>query len=98
MRREAFEEVGPFDEALQTGTPAGETYAERVRDAGYRVAQVEELFVHRFGQSAAERLDRAAEPATPTPADEEVEAAVGSTAAADADDAIDAGFGDGGAG
>jgi ATP-binding cassette, subfamily B, bacterial len=94
MRREVFEDVGPFDESLETETAAGETYAERVRDAGYRVVQVEELFVHRFGKSAAERLDRAVEPATPTPA-EEVGATIGTTAAAD--DAIDAGFGDGGA-
>jgi GT2 family glycosyltransferase len=98
MRREVFEEVGQFDETFEAGSSTSETYAERVRGAGYRVVQVEELFVHRFGQSAAERLDRAAEPAVSPPLTEEGEAAAAGSLVADGGESADAGFADGGAG
>jgi ATP-binding cassette, subfamily B, bacterial len=97
MRRDVFQEVGPFDETLNGGTPPGETYAGRVRDAGYRVVQVEELFVHRFGEALAERVNRAAEPATPTPAAEEAEATIAGSLASDVGQPADGGFVDGGA-
>jgi GT2 family glycosyltransferase len=98
MRRDVFQEVGRFDETPNGGTPPGETYARRVRDAGYRVVHVEELYVHQFGEALAERVDRAAEPATPTPADEEAEATIAGSLASDVGQPADAGFADGGAG
>jgi ATP-binding cassette subfamily B protein len=97
MRCEVFEEVGQFDETLDAGTSASESYAERVRDAEYRVVHVEELFVHRFGESAAERLDRTAEPAVAPPLTEEAEAAAAGSLVADVGESADGGVGDGGA-
>jgi ATP-binding cassette, subfamily B, bacterial len=97
MRRDVFEAVGPFDETVDPESPAGESSVERLRDAGYRVVQVEELFVHRFGEACAERMDRTAEPAVAPPLTEEAEAAAAGSLVADVGESADGGFGDGGA-
>jgi GT2 family glycosyltransferase len=55
LRREVLETVGQFDERTERGTFVD--YVRRVRDAGYRVVYVEELFVHRFGEILSESLD-----------------------------------------
>jgi ATP-binding cassette, subfamily B, bacterial len=47
IRRDVLKTVGQFDESAGGG--AFEDYARRVREAGFRVVYVEELFVHRFG-------------------------------------------------
>ncbi len=56
LRREVFESVGEFDEAYELGMFDND-YARRVRDAGYRVARTNDVFVHRFGEARLESLE-----------------------------------------
>ena len=56
MRRDVFERVGPLDEQFEVGMFEDDDYARRVRQAGYKIICVEDVFVHHFGQAALGEL------------------------------------------
>lgn len=56
MRRDVFERVGPLDEQFEIGMFEDDDYARRVRQAGYKIICVEDVFVHHFGQAALGEL------------------------------------------
>jgi ATP-binding cassette, subfamily B, bacterial len=62
VRREVLETAGLFDERFETGS-LEEGFTRRVRDAGYRVVYVEELFVHHFGEASLPSIDDRTDPA-----------------------------------
>lgn len=56
MRRDAFERIGPLDEGFTVGMFEDDDYANRARQAGFRVVCTEESFVHHAGQAAFKKL------------------------------------------
>jgi GT2 family glycosyltransferase/2-polyprenyl-3-methyl-5-hydroxy-6-metoxy-1,4-benzoquinol methylase/glycosyltransferase involved in cell wall biosynthesis len=56
MRRDAFERIGPLDEGFAVGMFEDDDYANRARQAGYRVVCTEESFVHHAGQASFKKL------------------------------------------
>jgi GT2 family glycosyltransferase len=56
MRRDAFEKIGLLDEGFTVGMFEDDDYANRAREAGYRVVCTEESFVHHVGQAAFKKL------------------------------------------
>jgi ATP-binding cassette subfamily B protein len=56
LRHEVFEAVGPFDERFEAGMFDND-YARRVREAGFRVTCARDVFVHRFGDAWAGKVD-----------------------------------------
>ncbi len=51
IRRSVFEEVGPFDETLETEVRAAADYANRVRAGGYKVVGAQDIFIHLWSAS-----------------------------------------------
>ena len=48
--------MGPLDERFEIGMFEDDDYMHRVRDAGYRVACANDLFVHHFGEASLGEL------------------------------------------
>ena len=56
LRREAFEEIGPLDEAFGVGTLEDDDYSMRARRAGRRLLCAEDVLVHHFGEGSFGKL------------------------------------------
>ena len=56
LRRDTFARVGPLDELFEIGMFEDDDYARRVRQAGYDIRCVENVFVHHFGQASLGEL------------------------------------------
>src|ERR1044072_7394721 len=56
LRAEAFEEIGPLDEAFGVGTLEDDDYSMRARRAGRRPLCAEAVLVHHFGEGSFGKL------------------------------------------
>lgn len=56
FRREILDKVGFLDEEFGIGMFEDDDYAQRIRQAGYRVICAEDVFVHHFGSASFSKL------------------------------------------
>jgi O-antigen biosynthesis protein len=56
MKREVFENVGQLDSGYQVGMFEDDDYCERVLNAGYQLAIVEDAFVYHHGSASFKKL------------------------------------------
>ena len=56
FRREILESVGSLDESFGVGMFEDDDYAQRVRQAGYRVVCADDIFVHHYGRASFSKL------------------------------------------
>jgi GT2 family glycosyltransferase len=56
VRRDVLERVGVLDEGFGLGMFEDDDYVMRVRQAGYRVACAQDVFVHHFGQATLGKM------------------------------------------
>ena len=57
IRRRVWGEIGPLDERFKIGMFEDDDYSRRVRQAGYRIAAAEDIFVHHFGGGSFKALE-----------------------------------------
>ena len=57
LRREVYDEVGPLDERFGIGMFEDDDYALRLKDKGYKILCVEDVFIHHWGSASFSRLD-----------------------------------------
>jgi glycosyltransferase involved in cell wall biosynthesis len=55
-RRDIFQQIGPLDEQFGIGMFEDDDYSLRIRQAGYKIAVAEDIFVHHFGRSGFKLL------------------------------------------
>ena len=55
-RRDVFQQIGPLDEQFGIGMFEDDDYSLRIRQAGYRIAVAEDVFIHHFGRSGFKLL------------------------------------------
>jgi GT2 family glycosyltransferase len=56
MRRQTYLQLGPLDERYEVGLLEDDDYADRARQAGYKLRCVEDAFVHHFGEASFGKL------------------------------------------
>jgi GT2 family glycosyltransferase len=58
MRLALLEDIGPLDERFEVGMFEDDDLSRRVREAGFRVVCAEDVFIHHWGRTSFDRLDR----------------------------------------
>jgi GT2 family glycosyltransferase/glycosyltransferase involved in cell wall biosynthesis len=56
LRREVFEAIGPLDERFGVGMFEDDDYALRLKEKGYKILCVEDVFIHHWGSATFSRM------------------------------------------
>jgi GT2 family glycosyltransferase len=56
LRRSVFEEIGPLDERFGIGMFEDDDYALRLKEQGYRILCLEDVFIHHWGSAGFSKL------------------------------------------
>jgi len=57
IKRNLLDEVGMLDESYEVGMFEDDDYSYAIRSKGYKVACVEDVFIHHFGRASFKKLD-----------------------------------------